>query len=250
MYGAENANVLACNWVPVRPSYSEGQPREKRYHIAWLADSFKALIEKSMSICASSSPGRLPARLKSPNEAWSRYLIPDSLSQSDFAAEVIHPSWAWRWAPHAAWSCGGVVLARLLPLLHSHPAPLVLAITWSRHISKITPAVLRRRERFKMLWFEGIKKSPEVKQHRLNKNQTSSLMPRSCHTRVTVITSFHHWNHVHVSSQRQLWKSFYFSVFFSEDFRRTWLYSRTPLDWRWLEHKVLQLCSITKAHHL
>lgn len=123
MYGAENANVLACNWVPVRPSYSEGQPREKRYHIAWLADSFKALIEKSMSICASSSPGRLPARLKSPNEAWSRYLIPDSLSQSDFAAEVIHPSWAWRWAPHAAWSCGGVVLARLLPLLHSHAAP-------------------------------------------------------------------------------------------------------------------------------
>lgn len=69
MYGAENANVLACNWVPVRPSYSEGQPREKRYHIAWLADSFKALIEKSMSICASSSPGRLPTRLKSPNEA-------------------------------------------------------------------------------------------------------------------------------------------------------------------------------------
>lgn len=60
--------------------------------IAWLADSFRALIEKSMSICASSSPGRLPARLKSPNEAWSRYLIPDSLSQSDFAAEVIHTS--------------------------------------------------------------------------------------------------------------------------------------------------------------
>lgn len=60
--------------------------------IAWLADSFRALIEKSMSICASSSPGCLPARLKSPNEARSRYLIPDSLSQSDFAAEVIHPS--------------------------------------------------------------------------------------------------------------------------------------------------------------
>ncbi|KAM7382503.1 hypothetical protein PAMP_002230 [Pampus punctatissimus] len=40
----------------------------------------------------SPSPGRLPARLKSPNEARSRYLIPDSLSQSDFAAEVIHPS--------------------------------------------------------------------------------------------------------------------------------------------------------------
>lgn len=67
-------------------------PARKDITIAWLADSFRALIEKSMSICASSSPGRLPARLKSPNEAWSRYLIPDSLSQSDFAAEVIHPS--------------------------------------------------------------------------------------------------------------------------------------------------------------
>ncbi len=67
-------------------------PAREDITIAWLADSFRALIEKSMSICASSSPGRLPARLKSPNEAWSRYLIPDSLSQSDFAAEVIHPS--------------------------------------------------------------------------------------------------------------------------------------------------------------
>lgn len=67
-------------------------PARKDITIAWLADSFRALIEKSMSICASSSPGCLPARLKSPNEAWSRYLIPDSLSQSDFAAEVIHPS--------------------------------------------------------------------------------------------------------------------------------------------------------------
>lgn len=122
MYGADNANALACNWVPVRPSCSEGQPREKRYHIARLADSFRALIEKSMSICASSSPGRLPARLKSPNEAWSRYLIPDSLSQSDFAAEVIHPSWAWRWAPRAACRCGGVVPTRLLLCSHAAPA--------------------------------------------------------------------------------------------------------------------------------
>ncbi len=48
-----------------------------------------ALIEKSMSICASSSPGWLPACLKSPNEAWSRYLIPHLLCQSDFVAEVI-----------------------------------------------------------------------------------------------------------------------------------------------------------------
>lgn len=135
MYGAENANVLACNWVPVRPSCSEGQPREKRYHIAWLADSFKALIEKSMSICASSSPGRLPARLKSPNEAWSRYLIPDSLSQSDFAAEVIHPSQAWRWALHTACCCG-VVSACLL--LFSYAAPLLSEITWIHHISQNT----------------------------------------------------------------------------------------------------------------
>lgn len=70
-------------------------PVRKDITIACLADSFRALIEKSMSICASSSPGCLPARLKSPNEAWSRYLIPDSLSQSDFAAEVIHPSQTW-----------------------------------------------------------------------------------------------------------------------------------------------------------
>lgn len=54
----------------------------------WLT-ALRALIEKSMSIWASSSPGRLPARLKSPNEAWSRYLIPHSLCQSDFVAEVI-----------------------------------------------------------------------------------------------------------------------------------------------------------------
>lgn len=60
-------------------------PKREDITMAWLADGFMALIEKSMSICASSSPGRLPARLKSPNEAWSRYLIPDSLSQSDFA---------------------------------------------------------------------------------------------------------------------------------------------------------------------
>lgn len=51
-------------------------------------------------------------------------------------------------------------------------------------------------------------------------------------------------------SQRQLWKSLYFSVFFSEVFRRTWLYRRTPFDWRWLEHNVLQLCSITNPHYL
>lgn len=70
-------------------------PVRKDITMAWLADSFRALIEKSMSICVSSSPGWLPAQLKSPNEAWSRYLIPDSLSQSDFAAEVIHPSWTW-----------------------------------------------------------------------------------------------------------------------------------------------------------
>lgn len=54
----------------------------------WLT-ALRALIEKSMSICASSSPGRLPARLKSHNEAWSRYLIPHWLCQSDFVAEVI-----------------------------------------------------------------------------------------------------------------------------------------------------------------
>lgn len=72
--------------------WSEGLPCERRYHHSTLADSFGVLIEKSMSICASSSPGRLPARLKSPNEAWSRYLIPDSLSQSDFVDEVIRPS--------------------------------------------------------------------------------------------------------------------------------------------------------------
>lgn len=88
-------------WWPVVGCQS-GHHREKAIPareditIAWLADSFRALIEKSMSICASSSPGRLPARLKSPNEAWSRYLIPDSLSQSDFAAEVIHPSGTYR----------------------------------------------------------------------------------------------------------------------------------------------------------
>lgn len=54
----------------------------------WLT-ALRALIEKSMSICASSSPGRLPACLKSHNEAWSRYLIPHWLCQSDFVAEVI-----------------------------------------------------------------------------------------------------------------------------------------------------------------
>lgn len=54
----------------------------------WLT-ALRALIEKSMSICASSSPGRLPARLKSHNEAWSRYPIPHWLCQSDFVAEVI-----------------------------------------------------------------------------------------------------------------------------------------------------------------
>lgn len=92
---------LEMKWMPVwwpMVGCQSGHHREKAIPareditIAWLADSFRALIEKSMSICASSSPGRLPARLKSPNEAWSRYLIPDSLSQSDFAAEVIHPS--------------------------------------------------------------------------------------------------------------------------------------------------------------
>lgn len=61
-------------WWPVVGCQS-GHHREKAIPmreditIAWLADSFRALIEKSMSICASSSPGRLPARLKSPNEA-------------------------------------------------------------------------------------------------------------------------------------------------------------------------------------
>lgn len=138
MYGAQNANVLACNWVPVRPSCSEGQPREKRYHIAWLADSFRALIEKSMSICASSSPGRLPARLKSPNEAWSRYLIPDSLSQSDFAAEVIHPSQAWRWALHAACCC-----AVASQYAFSHAAPPLSGFPWSHHISQNTERFCR-----------------------------------------------------------------------------------------------------------
>lgn len=91
-------------WPVVRCQSSHHQekasPVRKDITIAWLADSFRALIEKSMSICASSSPGCLPARLKSPNEAWSRYLIPDSLSQSDFAAEVIHPSRPWRWVQH------------------------------------------------------------------------------------------------------------------------------------------------------
>lgn len=84
-------------WWPVVGCQSDHHrekaiPTREDITIAWLADSFRALIEKSMSICASSSPGRLPARLKSHNEAWSRYLIPDSLSQCDFAAEVIHPS--------------------------------------------------------------------------------------------------------------------------------------------------------------
>lgn len=87
-----HAHVVACGQVPVRPSLGEGHPRERRYHHSLVGWQLQGLIEKSMSICASSSPGRLPARLKSPNEAWSRYLIPDSLSQSDFAAEVIHPS--------------------------------------------------------------------------------------------------------------------------------------------------------------
>jgi len=80
-----DACVVACG-------REEAIPTREDIAIAWLADSFRALIEKSMSICASSSPGRLPARLKSPNEARSCYLIPDSLSQSHFAAEVIHPS--------------------------------------------------------------------------------------------------------------------------------------------------------------
>lgn len=60
-------------WPVVRCQSSHHQekasPMRKDITIAWLADSFRALIEKSMSICASSSPGRLPARLKSPNEA-------------------------------------------------------------------------------------------------------------------------------------------------------------------------------------
>lgn len=71
--------------------YKRTVPTRQDITMAWLADSSVVLIKKSMSICASSSPGRLPAQLKSPNEAWSRYLIPESRSQSDFATEVIHP---------------------------------------------------------------------------------------------------------------------------------------------------------------
>lgn len=65
-----DAGVVVCGRVPVRPSVQERAiPMREDITIPWLADSFRALIGKSMSICASSSPGRLPARLKSPNEA-------------------------------------------------------------------------------------------------------------------------------------------------------------------------------------
>lgn len=83
---------VGCVWVPVRPTSQVAEGRSPGGGISvwygWLT-AWGALIEKSMSICASSSPGWLPACLKSPNEAWSRYLIPHSLCQSDFVAEVI-----------------------------------------------------------------------------------------------------------------------------------------------------------------
>lgn len=110
VWSAKNTQVVACGQVPVKPSSREDPaPVRKDISMAWLADSFRALIEKSMSICVSSSPGRLPARQKSPNEAWSRYLIPDSLSQSDFAVEVIHPSWTW--GPSSTWVLQHVFVA-------------------------------------------------------------------------------------------------------------------------------------------
>lgn len=78
--------------LPVRASSQVAEGRSPGGEISvwygWLT-ARRALIEKSMSICESSSPGWLPACLKSPNEAWSRYLIPQSLCQSDFVAEVI-----------------------------------------------------------------------------------------------------------------------------------------------------------------
>lgn len=78
-------------WVPVRPTSQVADGQSPGVGISlwhgWLT-ARRGLIEKSMSICASSSPGWLPACLKSPNEAWSRYPIPHSLCQSDFVVEV------------------------------------------------------------------------------------------------------------------------------------------------------------------
>lgn len=84
----------------------------------------------------------------------------------------------------------------------------------------------------------------------IKKNQISSLMPRSCHTRVAVITSFHRWNHVHVNVPATIIiESFYCSVYVSESYRRTWLYSRTPCNRGSLEHKVMLICRILTAHY-
>lgn len=94
-HGAGSKGYMKLMWWPVGRCQS-GHHQEKAIPvgqditIAWLADSFRGLIEKSMSICASSSPGCLPARLKSPNEAWSRYLIPD-FTESKWLCSWSHP---------------------------------------------------------------------------------------------------------------------------------------------------------------